>query len=50
MKFGISFNDVKSIFLISFGRLVEHIMSRQGIPTNPNKIAIIVSLPIPTLL
>ena len=44
----ISINVAKSIFLVPFGRLVGHIVSEQGIATDPDKIANIVSLPIPT--
>ena len=46
MEFGISINVAKSIFLVPFGRLLGHIVSEQGIATDPNKIASIVSIPI----
>ena len=48
MEFGISINASKSVFLVPFGRLVGHIVSERGIATDPDKIAHIVSLPIPT--
>ena len=48
MEFFISINVAKSVFLVPFGRLVGHIVSEQGIATDPDKIANIVSLPIPT--
>ena len=48
MKFGISINAAKSVFLVPFGRLVGHIVSEQGIATDPDKIANIVFLSIPT--
>ena len=48
MEFGISINVAKSVFPVAFGRLVGHIVSEQGIATDPDKIANIVSLPIPT--
>jgi hypothetical protein len=48
MEFGISINAAKSIILVPFGRLVGHIVSEQGIATDPDKIADIISLPIQT--
>jgi hypothetical protein len=48
MKVGISINTAKSVFLVPFGRLVGHIISKQGVATDPEKIAIIASLPLPT--
>jgi hypothetical protein len=48
MKVGISINTTKSMFLVPFGRLVGHIISKQGVATDPEKIAIIASLPLPT--
>ena len=49
MEFGISINAAKSVFLVPFGRLVGHIVSEEGIATDPDKIADIVSLPIPNV-
>ena len=48
MATGISINTAKSVFLVPFGKLVGHIVSKQGVATDPDKIAIIASLPIPT--
>ena len=44
----ISINTVKSVFLVPSGKLVGHMVSNQGIATDPDKVAIIASLPIPT--
>ena len=48
MEFGISINAAKSAFLVPFGKLVGHIVSERGIATDPDKVTIIASLPIPT--
>ena len=48
MAVGISINTAKSVFLVPFGKLVGHIISKQGVATDSEKIAIIGSLPIPT--
>ena len=48
MAAGISINTAKSVFLVPFGKLVGHMVSKQGIATDPDKVAIIASLPIPT--
>ena len=46
-KYGISINVAKSQFVVPFGKLVGHIVSSQGIATDPDKVAIIVQLPQP---
>ena len=50
MEFGISINAAKSAFLVPFGKLVGHIVSEKGIATDPNKVTLIASLPIPTTI
>ena len=50
MEIGISINVIKSVFFILFGRLVGHSVPQQRITTDPDKIAIIVSLPISTIV
>ena len=45
---GISINTAKLVFLVPFGKLVGHIISKQGLATDLEKIAIIASLPLPT--
>ena len=50
MEFGISINVTKSVFLVPFCRLMGHIVSEQGIATDLDKIATIVSSPIPTTI
>jgi hypothetical protein len=46
-KFGISINAAKSQFLVPCGRLLGHIVSKEGIAVDPDKIAAILLLPIP---
>lgn len=48
MTTGIFINTTKFVFLVPFGKLVGHIISKQGVATDPDKIAIIAYLPIPT--
>ena len=43
-KYGISINAAKFQFAVPFGKLVGHIVSSQGIATDPDKVAIIVQL------
>ena len=45
MVVGIYINIATSVFLGPFGKLIGHIISKQGLATNPKKIAIIASLP-----
>jgi hypothetical protein len=47
-EFGISLNSDKCQFGMPFGRLLGHVVSRTGISTDPDKIRVIVQLPIPT--
>jgi hypothetical protein len=46
-KFDISINAAKSQFLVPCGRLLGHIVSKEGIAVDPDKIAAILLLPIP---
>ena len=46
-KYGISLNSDKCQFGVPFGKLLGHIVSAAGIATDPDKIKIIVDLPIP---
>ena len=46
-EFGISINAAKSQFAVPYGKLVGHIVSNQGIATDPDKVAIITELPEP---
>ena len=46
-EFGISLNSEKCQFGMPFGRLLGHVVSKTGILTDPDKIRIIVQLPIP---
>ena len=48
MAVGISINTAKLVFLVPFGKLVGHIVSKQGVATDPDKVAIIASLCIST--
>lgn len=50
MEFGISTNAAKSVFLVPLGKLVGHIVSERGIATDPDQVAVIVALPIPTIV
>lgn len=50
MKFGISITVAKLMFLVPFERLVGRIVYEQWIASKFDKIAIIVSLPIPTTI
>jgi hypothetical protein len=45
-KFGISINAAKSQFLVPCGRLLGHIVSKEGIAVDPDKIVAILLLPI----
>jgi hypothetical protein len=49
-KYGISINAAKSQFAVPFGKLVGHIVSKQGIATDPDKVAIIVQLSQPNTI
>ena len=46
-KYGISINAPNSKFVVPQGRLVGHIVSKEGIAVDPNKVAVILTLPIP---
>jgi hypothetical protein len=46
-KFGISINATKPEFLVPCGRLLGHIVSKEGIVVDPDKIFAILLLPIP---
>jgi hypothetical protein len=46
-EYGISINTAKSEFLVPCGRLLGHIVSKEGIAVNPDKVAAILLLPIP---
>jgi hypothetical protein len=50
LKYGISINAAKSQFYVPFGRLVGHIVSSQGIATDRDKVAVILSLPQPNTI
>jgi hypothetical protein len=47
-KFGIYLNPSKSIFGVTEGNLLGHIVSDLGISINPERIAVILNLPTPT--
>jgi hypothetical protein len=47
-KFGISLNPSKSIFGVTEGKLLGHIVSDSGISIDPERIAAILNLPAPT--
>lgn len=49
-KYEISINGAKSQFIVPFGRLLGHIVSSQEIAADPDKVAIIVDLPIPNTM
>lgn len=44
MEIEISINIAKLVYLVPFGKSVDYIVSKQGVATNSNKIATIVSL------
>lgn len=46
-KFGISLNSDKCHFGVPFGKLLGHIVSAAGIAMDPDKIKIILELPVP---
>lgn len=46
-EYGISLNAAKSQFLVPYGKLLGHIVSVQGMATDPYKVAAIANLPIP---
>ena len=46
-KYGISINTAKSEFIVPQGRLAGHIVSKEGIAVDSNKVAVILTLPIP---
>jgi hypothetical protein len=46
-EYGISINAAKSEFLVPCGRLLGHIVSKEGIAVDPDKVAAILLLPIP---
>jgi hypothetical protein len=47
-KFGISLNPSKSIFGVTKGKLLGHVVSNSGISIDPERIAAILNLPAPT--
>jgi hypothetical protein len=47
-KFGISLNPSKSIFGVTKGKILRHIISDSGISIDPERIAAILNLPAPT--
>jgi hypothetical protein len=46
-EYGISINVAKSEFLVPCGRLLGHIVSKEGIAVDPDKVAAILLVPIP---
>jgi hypothetical protein len=46
-EYGISINAAKFEFLVPYGRLLGHIVSKEGITVDPDKVAAILLLPIP---
>ena len=46
-EFGISLNSEKCQFGMPFGKLLGHVVSKTGISTDPDKIRVMVQLPIP---
>jgi hypothetical protein len=47
-KFGVSLNPSKSIFDVTKGKLLGHIISNSGISIDPERITAILNLPSPT--
>lgn len=47
-KFGISLNAAKCQFVVPYGKLLGHIVSKEVISTDPDKIALIVNTPRPS--
>jgi hypothetical protein len=45
-KYGISINAAKSKFIVPYGRLLGHVVSKEGIAVDPDKVAAILLLPI----
>lgn len=50
MEFRISINVTKSTFLVPFRKVVGRIVSKRRIATNLDKVAAIVTLPMPTIV
>jgi len=46
-KFGISLNSKKSLFVITEGKFLGHIISKDGVVIDPNKVSIIQTLSLP---
>jgi hypothetical protein len=46
-EYGISLNATKSQFSVPYGKLLGHIVFVQGMATDPDKVAVIINLPIP---
>jgi hypothetical protein len=47
-KYGISLNAAKCQFVVPFGRLLGHIVGKDGIAVDPDKVSLIVNFPRPT--
>jgi hypothetical protein len=47
-KFGISLNPKKTIFGVMEGKLLGHIVSREGVKVDPERVVAIKNLPLPT--
>jgi hypothetical protein len=45
-EYGISINAAKSAFIVPYGRLLGHVVSKEGIAVDPDKVAAILLLPI----
>lgn len=49
-EYGISLNAAKSQFLVPYGKLLDHILSAQGMATKLDKAAVIINLSIPNIV
>jgi hypothetical protein len=49
-KYGISLNAAKCQFVVPFGRLLGHIVGKDGIAVDPDKVSLIVHFPRPTMV
>ena len=49
-EFGISLNAAKCQFVVPYGKLLGHRVSKRGMYTDPDKVSKIVNLPIPTTI
>ena len=48
MKFGIFLNPKKSIFMVNQEKLLGHMVSNEGLATDPNMVKAIEALPLPS--